>query len=345
MSVEHEVSLQSAKNIYDALDCEKYEPVLIGVDKNGKWLILDSEKFLINENNPKNIAIESQKSHEIIPSEIHSEKMSIDVVFPVIHGPYGEDGTLQGLLKLTGVPFVGAGVLGSALGMDKDVMKRLLRESEIPIANFLTFSQGKEKPSFELIKEKLGLPFFLKPANTGSSVGISKVHSKEEFDEACKEALLYDNKIIAEENISGKELECSVLGNDEPIASVVGKVISRHEFYSYEAKYLDENGASLEIPAKIPEELADQVKKLAIKVFKALECKGMARVDFFLTEDSKIFVNEINTIPGFTSISMYPQLWDKSGIPYKELINQLIDLAFEQYQKDKKLKTDYQMLK
>lgn len=344
MSVEHEVSLQSAKNIYAALDREKYESILIGVDKKGKWLVLDSQKFLVDENNPKNIAIDSQKSHEIIPSEIRCEKLSIDVAFPVIHGPYGEDGTLQGLLKLADVPFVGAGVLGSAVGMDKDIMKKLLRESGIPVANFLVFRQGEEKPKFDLIKEKLGLPFFLKPANTGSSVGINKVHSEEEFIEAYQDAFQYDNKMIAEECIQGRELECSVLGNENPQTSVVGEVIPQYEFYSYEAKYLDENGAVLEIPAKITGELAEEAQGLAIKAFKVLECEGMARVDFFLRKDGKLFVNEINTIPGFTSISMYPRLWEASGISYKELINRLIDLALERYQKDKKLKTDYQKL-
>ncbi|MCL5406888.1 MAG: D-alanine--D-alanine ligase [Patescibacteria group bacterium] len=344
-SVEHEVSLQSAKNIYAAIDREKYEPMLIGVDKKGKWLVLNSQKFLIDENNPKNITINNQKSYEIIPSEICHGSSSIDVAFPVIHGPYGEDGTLQGLLKLADIPFVGAGVLGSAIGMDKDITKRLLRESGIPIGNFLVFHQGKEKPTFEFVKEKLGLPFFLKPANTGSSVGINKVHSKEEFDKAYENALQYDNKIMAEEYIQGKELECSVLGNDKPIASVVGEVIPRHEFYSYEAKYLDENGAFLEIPAKISKELSNQVKKTAVQVFEFLECEGMARVDFFLRKDSKIFVNEINTIPGFTSISMYPRLWEASGVSLKELISQLIKLAIERHGKERKIKTDYLMLK
>lgn len=243
-------------------------------------------------------------------------------------------------MKLAGVPFVGASVLGSAIGMDKDVMKRLLRDADIPIANFLAFKQ-EDKIDFKEISKKLGLPFFVKPANLGSSVGINKVKNKKDFAKAVKEAFQYDTKIIIEEYILGRELECSVLGNQNPMASAVGEVIPHHEFYSYEAKYIDENGAALEVPAKISSQISKNVQELAVKTFKVLACEGLGRVDFFLRKNGKLIVNEINTIPGFTKISMYPRLWEASGISYTELINHLIELAIERFKREQKIKTSY----
>lgn len=264
----------------------------------------------------------------------------IDVVFPVLHGPFGEDGTVQGLLKLANVPFVGAGVLGSAVGMDKDVMKRLLREAGIAIADFVVFNRSRaDEIDFEIVKGRLGLPFFVKPANLGSSVGISKVESESQFHEAVSLAFEYDNKILVEEYIAGREIECSVLGNKNPIASVPGEVIPQREFYSYEAKYIDENGAVLEIPAKLDDKTTKKVQDCAIKTFKALCCEGMARVDLFVKDDD-VIVNEINTIPGFTNISMYPKLWAESGISYSELIDKLIELAIERFNTERKLNSD-----
>jgi D-alanine-D-alanine ligase len=264
----------------------------------------------------------------------------LDVIFPVLHGPFGEDGTVQGLLKLANVPFVGAGVLGSALGMDKDVMKRLLREAGIPIARFIATSRySSEEIDFDYAQGRLGLPLFIKPANLGSSVGIHKVKDREGFERAVSDAFNYDNKIVIEEYIAGREIECSVLGNNNPIASVPGEVLPRHEFYSYEAKYLDENGAVLEIPAKVSAEISDSMRQLAIRTFSVLCCEGMARVDFFLRNDSEIIVNEINTIPGFTEISMYPKLWEATGVSYRDLIDKLIELALERFEREKRLKT------
>lgn len=349
-SAEHEVSLQSAKNVIEAIDKDKYEPILIGVDKTGKWVLSDSSKFLLNSGNPKLIKLnkEASQSVALVPQsdgrianlDTHESNKSIDVVFPILHGPFGEDGTMQGLLKSANIPFVGASVLGSAVGMDKDVMKRLLRDAEIPIGKFLTFKE-KDIPTYVEAVKNLGLPFFVKPANMGSSVGVSKVSEEKDFDKAIREAFKYDRKILVEENIVGREIECSVLGNDDPIASVPGEVISNHDFYSYEAKYIDEHGAALEIPAKLSEEIIKKVQVLAVKTFKALSCEGLGRVDFFLKENGDVLVNEINTIPGFTSISMYPKLWEASGISYTELIDRLIQLALERFEKEQKLKTSY----
>ena len=257
-----------------------------------------------------------------------------------MHGPFGEDGTIQGLLKLANLPFVGASVLGSAVGMDKDVMKRLMRDSKIPIARFITLTcTMKDQADFKDVEKQLGLPFFVKPANLGSSIGISRVSDQGEFIQAIDNAFQFDNKIVIEEYIKGREIECSVLGNDDPVASLPGEIIPQGVFYSYKAKYVDENGARLEIPAKIGEHLTDQVMKLAVKTFRVLCCEGMARVDFFIKENNEIIVNEINTIPGFTKISMYPGLWEKSGIPYSELIDRLIQLALERHKKESRLIT------
>lgn len=305
-SAEHEVSIASAKNIMVALDEKKYDITQIKITKDGKF------NFKILEN--------------------------FDVVFPVLHGPFGEDGSMQGLLKLTNVPFVGAGVLGSAVGMDKDVMKRLLRDAGIPIGKFITV-RGGDKISFTNFRKKFGLPMFIKPANMGSSVGVSKVRNENEFEKAIKEAFKYDSKIIIEEFIPAREIECAVLGNDHPMASVPGEIIANQEFYSYDAKYIDE-GSVAEIPAKIDKKTAKKVQELAIRTFQALNCEGMGRVDCFLNKKTgEVLVNEINTIPGFTDISMYPKLWEASGIPQTKLLDRLIDLAIERFKKEQKLKT------
>ena len=356
-SAEHEVSLQSAKNVYEAIDRERYEPVLIGIDKSGRWLLNDASHFLLNPEDPKRISLNpSGVSTALIPASAGSltncaapqSSLSalgalpkLDAIFPILHGPFGEDGTVQGLIKLADLPFVGPGVLGSAAGMDKDVMKRLLRDAGIAIGKFLAVRSSDALPSFDQVTKTLGLPLFIKPANMGSSVGISKVHNEAEYRPAVDEAFQFDTKIIIEEFISGRELECAVLGNENPAASVPGEVIPCHEFYSYDAKYLDENGARLDIPAKLPEQTVKRVQELAIQTFKALCCEGLSRVDFFLRKDGELLVNEINTMPGFTKISMYPKLWEASGISYTALISKLIELAFERYAKEKSLKTSF----
>jgi D-alanine-D-alanine ligase len=349
-SAEHEISLLSAKNVIDAIDKSKYEPVLIGIDKNGQWLVNENSDFLLNTSNPKLIALNKSDSQHIalapqsqgrlVKLESGDIGQTVDVVFPILHGPMGEDGTIQGLLKLANIPFVGAGVLGSAVGMDKDVMKRLLRDAGIPVSKFRVFRRG-DNIDFDAVTQALGLPLFVKPANLGSSVGISKAKDKAGFEKAVKLAFRYDSKIVIEEAIKGREIECAVLGNENPQASIAGEIIPTHEFYSYEAKYIDEQGARLEIPAKIPAETLQRVQEMAVKTFKALDCEGMGRVDFFLTDDGSLYVNEINTIPGFTKISMYPKLWEASGIGYTELISRLIELAMERFKHEQTLASTY----
>ena len=354
-SAEHEVSLQSAKNVYEAIDRKKFEPVLIGIDKNGKWYSMGDSLSLLNSSDPGRISLgnsgepvallpasdgflTSTVSHSVpevslasSTPEVPSIPHSLDVVFPILHGPFGEDGTVQGLLKLADVPFVGSGVLGSAVSMDKDVMKRLFRDAGIPIGKFLTFSSHKSPSPYAEIVAALGSPVFIKPANLGSSVGINKAHDENEFNAAVREAFQYDSKIIIEEFIKGREIECAVLGNEDPIASVPGEIIPTHEFYSYEAKYLDENGARLEIPAELDSETQQRIQNLAVQAFQTLCCSGLSRVDFFLKENGEIILNEINTMPGFTTISMYPKLWEACGIGYTDLITRLIELALENH--------------
>lgn len=351
-SAEHEVSLQSTKNIINALNKDKYEVVLIGINKDGSWNLQNNNDFLLNASDPKlialnnrdkNVSISKQKNENLTILSEENKKGKIDVVFPVLHGSYGEDGTIQGFFKLAGIPFVGPSILGSAVGFDKDVTKRLLTEALITNTAFVSFKAG-DKISFSSVKRKLKLPMIVKPANSGSSVGISKVSNEKEFSKAVKEAFSFDSKIIIEKFIEDKrEIECAVLGNENPQASVCGEVITdtKHKFYSYEAKYIDENGAKLEIPAKINKTLQKKIQDLAIETFKALELEGMARVDFFLDKNGKIFVNEVNTIPGFTNISMYPALWKASGLSYTLLIDKLVDLAIERFNREQKLKTSY----
>ncbi|MDR0706321.1 MAG: D-alanine--D-alanine ligase [Treponema sp.] len=360
-SAEHEVSLQSALNVFDAIDRNKYNPILIGIDKTGKWRSsqdaagVSCGDFVLNTDNPKRIALNTKSAEaallpgscgELIYADsitLQEKKKStrIDVIFPILHGPSGEDGTVQGLLKLAGVPFVGAGALGSAVGMDKDVMKRLLRDAGLPIGAFISLQSHERVPDYKSVVSRLGEPVFVKPANMGSSVGVNKAHNEAEYRRAVREAFEYDTKIIIEECIAGREIECSVLGNETVAASVPGEVISSREFYSYSAKYLDENGARLEIPANLPPETVALIQDLAIKTFKTLSGEGLSRIDFFLRPDNSPIINEINTMPGFTKISMYPKLWEASGVSYSELIDRLIELAIRRFEKEKRLKTSY----
>ncbi len=349
-SAEHEVSLQSAKNIFEEIDREKYNPIPIGIDKSGKWLLYNNENFLINPDDPKRIKLSKSNNIVTIYPECNGNIIGIsnrirdkriDVIFPVLHGPFGEDGTVQGLFKLANVPFVGASILGSAVGMDKDVMKRLLHNANIPIGKFLTIHSQDKVPTFKNIEKEIGIPCFIKPANMGSSIGVNKVKNENEYINAIKESFLYDTKILIEEYIKGREIECAVLGNENPKASTVGEIIPQDEFYSYNAKYIDEKGAILKIPIKLPEDNIHRIQKIAIETFKALSCEGLGRIDMFIKDNGEVIVNEINTMPGFTKISMYPKLWEASGIKYSELIDQLIQLGIERFIKEKKLKTRY----
>ena len=345
-SAEHEISLISARNIAAAMDKNKYEIVAIGIDKQGRWhldegarLLLGGEKAVVEFHDARNAAaIMPGKTTTPMVRRGAAGLAGIDVVFPILHGPFGEDGTVQGLLKLANLPFVGAGVLGSAVGMDKDVMKRLMRDAGITIGKFMAFERA-DKISFAQVKRTLGMPLFVKPANLGSSVGISKAAKPSQFSAAVKEAFRYDNKIVIEEFIAGREIECSVLGNDNPIASLPGEIVVNRDFYSYHAKYLDAHGSRLEIPAKLPAKVIKEIRQTAIHVYKALCCQGMARVDFFVQANGRVLVNEINTIPGFTKISMYPKMWEASGISYSNLIDRLIRLALERFRREQRLRS------
>ena len=342
-SAEHEISLKSARNVVNAIDRDKYDILLLGIDKEGRWRLA---------NNPDQIPTKGDgESLTLIPGDFGGELLRvnnrkpidrIDVIFPVLHGPFGEDGTVQGLLKLADIPFVGSSVLGSAIGMDKDVMKRLLRDAGLSVADFMTvYFHEKNKPDYEGIRARFGVPFFVKPANMGSSVGVHKVHDSREFESALKDAFLFDSKVVIEEWIHGREIECAVLGNENPIASLPGEILPSHDFYSYEAKYVDEKGAVLEIPARLSKETAQKIQDLSIRAFKTICCEGMARVDCFLKDNGTVVINELNTIPGFTSISMYPMLWKASGISYSALIDRLIQLAIERHERERRLRTDY----
>jgi D-alanine-D-alanine ligase len=342
-SGEHEVSLRSAASIFSAIDRQKYNVIPIGITKEGQWRsdpkFLEAEfPSILQSGSPVFLPAEPAEDHLILfrsgkpPAR---EGARIDVVFPVLHGTFGEDGTIQGLLEMANIPYVGAGVLGSSVGMDKDVTKRLLRQAGLPVVEHLAFPDcqwlGHRNNITQEVEKKLGYPCFVKPANLGSSVGISKVRRREELGAAVEVAIQYDRKVIVEQGVNAREVECSVLGNDEPHASLPGEIIPSREFYDYEAKYLDDNSRLL-IPAPLTNEQTRTVQDLAVKTFLVTECSGMARVDFFIERDTgRILVNEINTIPGFTSISMYPKLWEATGISYSDLIDRLIQLAIERH--------------
>lgn len=344
-STEHEVSLQSAKNVIAGLrnndNAKRYDVFPIGIQKNGQWFFYDTDSPFLNPDDPKNISLKpsphvvtlspGKAQHAMICA---THPLKIDVVFPVLHGSQGEDGALQGLLRILGLPFVGADVLGSAIGMDKEVMKRLLIEAGLPTARFMVFdSEAEALPAYSKVSQTLGDIVFVKPANTGSSVGVHKVKSANDWLRALADAFRYDHKIIVEEFIRGREIECSVLGNEEMQASLPGEILCHHEFYSYEAKYLDPNGADVALPADLPKSVVQNIQSIAKKTMRALCCEGLARVDIFLGEQEKIYINEINTLPGFTNISMYPKMWEISGLSQSRLLHELIELALARHAK------------
>ena len=350
-SGEHEVSLRSAKSIYEAIDKNKYNVSLLGITKTGSMHYLESEPFKQLSAVPENevetsTSLVKRESSWLSPvaSLIDDKEMKgVDIFFPIIHGTYGEDGSLQGMLEMLDVAYVGAGVLGSAIGMDKDVMKRLLVAAKLPVSPYKVIrKQELNSLSFDNLLKSFTLPVFVKPANLGSSVGISKVTQKDEFEAAIRLAFKYDTKVLIEQGVAfEKEIEISVLGNENPEASVAGEVNPKGGFYSYENKYIDPDGAELVIPAKIPEEKTKEAQQLAIAAFQTLECSGMARVDFFYTKEGDLILNEINTLPGFTSISMYPKLWEATGLSYSDLIDKLLQLALARKEQLDLLKRDY----
>lgn len=342
-SQEHEVSLMSATNIINAMDKNKYNIYKIGITKQGKWMVYNGSTDKIMDGSwEKEIEVDTESYCQddetlfsrTIKSISNIEKL--DVVFPVLHGPYGEDGTVQGLLEVLDVPYVGCGVMGSAIGMDKQFSKLLFEKFGIPIGNYKVYYKHNINGCLQNvvmdIEKNFTYPFFIKPANMGSSVGISKAHDRCQLIQALIEACKYDRKIIIEEFIDGRELECSVLGNNDPVFMGVGEILPSHEFYDYEAKYFDGDNSKLLIPAQISDKKLQEIKELSLKAFKAVDCCGMARIDLFMEKDTcNLYINEINTIPGFTRISMYPKLCENAGLKYNELIDKLIDLAIERY--------------
>lgn len=349
-SAEHEVSLQSAKNIFDAIDRQKFDVTLLGIDKQGEWHLHDAADYLLNADNPALIALNhSNKKIALVPGksqqqliETHSAQTlnQVDVIFPIVHGTLGEDGSMQGLLRMANIPFVGSSVLGSAMSMDKDITKRLLRDAGLKVTPFITLTRAnKQSVDFHKISSKLGLPLFIKPANQGSSVGVSKVTNEQEFNRAIDLAFSFDHKVLIETAVIGREIECAVLGNDYPKASLCGEIVTTDDFYSYETKYISETGARVLVPADLPDDISNHIRDIAIQVFQTLECKGLARVDVFLTPDNDIIINEVNTLPGFTNISMYPKLWEASGLSYSALITTLIELALERHNQDQQLQS------
>ena len=325
-SSEHEISLASARSVLEALDPERYETTTIAIGRDGRWALEGPSNSLLQTHVAESLPVLAESK----PAEALG---TVDVVLPVLHGPFGEDGTVQGLLELAGVPYVGAGVAASALCMDKDLFKAVLRDRGIPVAANVTLRLGDE------IHNPFGYPVFVKPARLGSSVGISKAHDPAELEAAVALARRHDEKVLVEEFVAGTEVECGVLGNvrPAPVASVVGEIVPHAEWYDYAAKY-DAGGSDIIVPARIPEETAARVQELAVDSFIATECEGMARVDFFVRENGEVVVNEINTIPGFTSTSVYARLFEASGIPYRELLDRLIELALERHERRSGLK-------
>ncbi|NLG88275.1 MAG: D-alanine--D-alanine ligase [Clostridiaceae bacterium] len=351
-SFEHEVSRVSAQSVIENLDKDKYDIIPIGITKEGKWIRYTGEYSDIGSGKWEAIALKELKDgpeasfaaisrgYPTIRDFFLEFDKNIDIVFPVLHGCNGEDGTIQGLLELAGIPYVGCGVLSSAVGMDKATSKILFESAGIPQGKYFLVLRSEINGNIRQIQkrteETIGYPCFVKPSNCGSSVGVSKVNDSEELLKALLIAGKYDRRILIEEFINGREIECAVLGNDSPIASTVGEVVPCNEFYDYKAKYID-NASEIIIPAQLDDQTVQLIRNYAVEAFKALDCSGLARVDFFVEKvTGKVYINEINTMPGFTSISMYPKLWEACGIPYGELLDRLIDFAFTRFKENRR---------
>jgi D-alanine-D-alanine ligase len=341
-SAEHEISILSARNVLGALDRQRFEPVLIGIDRAGRWHRESERTLAAATGDPRALALDPAAptvsiEQGLVTGSLDDAATDDLVVFPVLHGTFGEDGTVQGLLELGDVPYVGAGVLGSAIGMDKDVAKRLLRDAGIPVVDFtvVTSAAFARDPAAALSgAARLGWPLFVKPVNAGSSVGVSRVNGPDGLAPAVRAALAFDRKVLIERAVDAREIECAVLGNDEPVASVPGEILVHHKdgFYSYDAKYVDPSGASWKIPADLPPATTAHVQTLAVETFRTLELAGLARIDFFLSRaDGALYVNEVNTLPGFTAVSMYPKMWEASGLSQTDLLTRLVELALQRW--------------
>ncbi len=338
-SVEHEISINSARNISEYIDRTLFEPVLIGISKSGKWYLTSEITPDITAGDPLSLDLTAS------PKEFRTDggqTFAVDMIFPVLHGTDGEDGSVQGMLRALEIPFVGSGVLGSSLSMNKLYAKKLMQTVEVPVGRFVSYTaEEQDEVHFGRICESVGLPFMAKAANLGSSVGVFKVQDEKSFKDAVKEVFTYDHTLICEEFVEGRELECAIIGNDHVEASLPGEIVvsKEYEFYTYEAKYLDPDAAKIVVPADIPEDISDRIRDLSIRTYKILHCQDFARVDLFLRKDGGIMINEINTIPGFTNSSMFPMMWKERGISFTDLITRLIRLAEERYRKESEIVT------
>jgi D-alanine-D-alanine ligase len=342
-SVEHGVSVNSARNIFEFIDKEQFEPLPIGISKNGQWFLTKTVDKDIEQGQALGLILDPNKPGFILLAS--SDRIKVDIIFPVLHGTDGEDGSIQGLIKAMDIPMVGTGVLGSSISMNKIIAKRLLKDAGIPITKFLTFHfSEKNKIKFETIENTLGLPFMVKSASLGSSVGVTKVSKKSDFKKAIEEGFRYDHELIVEEFVTGREIECAVLGNTPAQASNPGEIVisNAYEFYTFDAKYVDSTAVNIKVPAELSKDIIKKIQKVSVQAYQALHCEDFSRVDLFLTKKGKIYVNEINTIPGFTNSSMFPMMWKERGISFTELISKLMDLAYARYNDNKRIEHDFQ---
>lgn len=340
-SVEHGVSINSARNIFEFIDKKQFEPIPIGITSSGAWFATPAVDKNIESGSPLSIRLNPGRPAFLYDS---GQQVLIDIAFPVLHGTDGEDGSIQGLLKALDIPMVGTGVLGSSMSMNKLISKRLLKEAALPVARWLYQGYTDAPLSFEAIESQIGIPFMVKSSSLGSSVGVSKVKSEADFRRAVEDSFRYDDGVLFEEYISGREIECAVLGNDPPQASLPGEIVvsSRYEFYTFEAKYVDRDAVRIDVPAKLDAAIARQIQEISIRAYQTLCCEDFARVDLFLTPDQRVFVNEINTIPGFTNSSMFPMMWKERGVNFTELITRLLTLARARFEKSKRVERSFQ---
>jgi D-alanine-D-alanine ligase len=341
-SVEHGVSVNSARNIFEYINKDRFEPLPIGITKSGQWYLTSGVTKDIEQGKAMGLILDAQSPGFTLLSS--GDRMKADVIFPVLHGTDGEDGSIQGMIKAMDIPMVGTSVLGSSVSMNKIIAKRLLKLAGLPVTKFLTFHYTeKDQINFKEVKKELGLPFMVKSASLGSSVGVSKVKDEKSFHTAIEEAFRYDDSLLIEEFITGREIECAILGNNPPEASYPGEIVisSKYEFYTFDAKYVDPDAVRIDVPAKLDNKIAEKIRQISVRAYQALHCEDFSRVDLFLTEDGAVYINEINTIPGFTNSSMYPMMWKERGISFTDLISKLLDLAEERYDRGKRIERDF----
>lgn len=341
-SVEHGVSVNSARNIFDHINRDRFDPLPIGITKSGQWYLTSGVSRDIRQGKALALLLDAQSPGFLLVSS--GDRIQADIVFPVLHGTDGEDGSIQGLIKAIDIPMVGTGVLGSAISMNKIVAKRLLQDAGLPVTKFVAFHHSeRDNIDFTTISTKIGVPFMVKSASLGSSVGVNKVNTEADFTKAVEDAFRYDESILMEEFIKGREIECAILGNVPPEASYPGEVVinSKYDFYTFDAKYVDPEAVRIDVPAKLEGKVAEKVRDICLKAYKTLSCEDFSRVDLFLTEDGRIYINEINTIPGFTNSSMFPMMWKERGIGFTDLISRLLDLAQERYDRGKRIEREY----